>query len=442
MSAKSRIKALINAISRKTGMEFNDLTSAVQELCYGYKDVKSGSSTVDDGKFKSGCILSALLSFINKTTGVNHTDITSGVQALIDGYEAEPSVLLYSFGAVSDTHIQYGGTEADGDYNGVNDFERALAYFDDKVDFICVCGDLVAWASDEYMAQYKSKINDSALTSKPIYECAGNHETYPQSGVNGTIDKTMWETATGWANHSANGCVGDSLYYYFANGDDIFIMLSIVSASPYATFASGALDWLQNLLETNRNKRCFVFQHVHDEDDTTADPSHSYSNMLNSDEGRQFIKLMKHYKNAIWFHGHTHLSVATGLDKNGYITNKYSYSPTSTDLCYKSVHIPSLQGVRYYDPGKNSLVSSYKYYGTDGNTYSTQGGQHSEGYIVDVYNNKIVIRGIDFAVLKYTADWKAYFEVEPMVGKEFPMNTKLQTIEANTFTDSTGTITT
>lgn len=430
MNAKSRIKSLINAINRKTDMAFSNLTSAVQELCSGYTNsVGSGSSVVSDGTFKSGCRLSALLSYINAVTGINHTDITSAVQTLIDGYNTEPSVLLYSFGAVSDTHIQYGGTDADGDYNGVNDFERALAYLDDKVDFICVCGDLVAWASTDYMAMYKSKINDNALTVRMIYECAGNHETYPSQGVSGEIDKTLWETTIGWSNHLANGCVGDSLYYYFTKGNDVFIMLSLVDASPYAAFADGALDWLETVLETNRNKRCFVFQHVHDENDITADPSHIYSDMLNGADGVRFINLMKHYKNAIWLHGHTHLSIATGLDANGYKTDEYEYSPVSTELGYKSVHIPSLQGARYYDPSSNALVNSYKYYGSNGNTVEIQGGAHAEGYIIDVYNNKIVLRGIDFAVQKYTADWQSYFEVEPM-GKEFTMSTRLQTIEA------------
>lgn len=424
MSAKSRIKALISAINRKTGMVFNDLTSAVQELCYGYTDaVGGGSSVVASGMCKSGNRLSALLAFINTVTGINHSNITSAVQTLIDGYEVIPSTYLYSFGAVSDTHIQYGGTDADGDYNGVNDFERALAYLDDKVDFICVCGDLVAWASADYMAMYKSKINDNALTSKPIYECAGNHETYPSNGVSGTIDKAMWETTTGWANHSANGCVGDSLYYYFTKGNDVFIMLSLVGASPYATFASGALDWLANVLETNKNKRCFVFQHVHDENDSTADPSHVYSNMLNGSDGVRFVNLMKQYKNAIWFHGHTHLSIATGLDANGYKTDNAGYTPISTGLGYKSVHIPSLQGVRYYNPSTNALENSYKYI-SNGNTYSTQGGAHAEGYIVDVYNNKIVVRGIDFAVLYYNADWSARYEVEPMENKVFTLSTR------------------
>lgn len=423
MSAKNNIRAIIRAINQKTGMTFTDLTSAVQEICHGYADKVSGiSSSVKNGVFQSGCRISAMISFINNLTGITHSNLTDAVQTLMDGYNVAPSTYLYSFGAVSDTHIQY-GNEPDGTLNGVNDLRRALPYLDDKVDFVCICGDLVAWASASYMAEYKSLIEDKTLTTKPIYECSGNHETYPESGVSGEIDKTTWEETTGWANHKANGCVGDSLYYYFTKGNDIFIMLSVVDVAPYATFASGALDWLENVLNSNSNKRCFVFQHIHDENDKTADPSKSYSNMLNGTDGQRFLSILKAHKNAVWFHGHTHLSVATGLDQNGYKTDNSGYRPISTALGYKSVHIPSLQGERYYNPGTNSLQSFYKYYGTDGKTYETQGGTHAEGYIVDVYDNKIVLRTIDFAVLKYTADWKAYYVVEPMADKVFTLRT-------------------
>ena len=437
MSTENRIKALIEAARQKTGWDFNDLTEAVRELCAGYQGAAGASSAVNATAFQSGERLRALLSLINTVTGVNHADLTEAVQALVDGYEATPSTLLYSFGALSDTHIQYGGVEADGDYNGVNDFERALAYLDDKVDFICICGDLVAWADDAYMAEYKSIVTDDTLTDKPIYECTGNHETYPALGVGGTADKSEWDTTIGWTDkYASGGCNGESLYYSFTHGDDVFIMLSLLTVEGGVQFADGALPWLWDLLEANRNKRCFVFQHVHDKNDGAADPSHKYSNMLSSTQGAQFLALMRHYKNAVWFHGHTHLSVATGLDENGYRTDHAGYTPISTGLGYKSVHIPSLQGVRYYHPSINSLVNAYKYYGTDGNTYEAQGGQHAEGYIVDVYNNKIVIRTIDFALQKYTADWEAYFDVEPIEGKEFALNTRLQPVEADTFDEA------
>lgn len=369
----------------------------------------------------------------NKATGVIHKDLTEAVQTLVGGYNPPASTYLYSFGAISDPHIQYGILETDSDGNatkwdGVEDLKNALTYLDDKVEFICVCGDLVAWASSDYMAQYKAIVTDTSLTTKPIYECAGNHETYPESGVSGEIDKTVWEETTGWANHFTNGCIGDSLYYYFTKGDDVFIMLSLVTAAPYAAFADGALEWLENVLETNKDKRCFVFQHVHDENDDTADPSHSYSDMLNGEEGQQFLSLMRHYRNTVWFHGHTHLAISVELDSNGIKVDASEYIPTSIELGYKSVHIPSLQAGRFYNPTTNAIQNTYNFIGTDGNTYTSYGFTLSEGYIVDVYDNKIVVRGIDFVTS------------EPMADREFTIRTPILTVEAGTFTDSTGTI--
>lgn len=52
----------------------------------------------------------------------------------------------------------------------------------------------------------------------------------------------------------------------------------------------------------------------------------------------------------------------------------------------------------------------------------------SEGYVVDVYKKHIVLRGRDFVSEKFL----------PIAS--YWLDTTLQTIEANTFTDSTGTI--
>jgi hypothetical protein len=54
----------------------------------------------------------------------------------------------------------------------------------------------------------------------------------------------------------------------------------------------------------------------------------------------------------------------------------------------------------------------------------------SEGYVVDVYENGIHLRGRDFVKGEYL----------PIAS--YWLDTTLQTIEANTYTDSTGTITT
>ena len=52
----------------------------------------------------------------------------------------------------------------------------------------------------------------------------------------------------------------------------------------------------------------------------------------------------------------------------------------------------------------------------------------SQGYVADVYANHIVLRGYDFTANKLVSI------------AQYCIDTTLQTIEANTFTDSTGTI--
>ncbi len=50
-----------------------------------------------------------------------------------------PNAPLYSFGVLSDVHLQYG----EGKSGGVADFRRALTYLRDRTSFTCVVGDMV-----------------------------------------------------------------------------------------------------------------------------------------------------------------------------------------------------------------------------------------------------------------------------------------------------------
>lgn len=281
---------------------------------------------------------------------------------------------LYSFGVLSDLHIQYGKST----YGGVADFQRALTYLKDRVSFTCISGDLVAWAgtgsveyfgTKDYMAQYKACV-DKYAGDMPVYECAGNHETYPAQGVTGTIDTDKWRETT-----------GEELYYSFTYGNDVFIFLSLKGTNINDLFPAGGLEWLEVTLESNKNKRCFVFQHCPELADSTADPSGTWSDIMEGTSGKAFIALMKRYPNTIWFHGHTHVTL--GVDEY----------PVSDVLGYKSIHVPSLGAPRFYDESDSTLKDYY--YDRYGN--KVWGSLLSEGYIVDVYENKIILRGINFA---------------------------------------------
>ena len=119
-----------------------------------------------------------------------------------------------------------------------------------------------------------------------------------------------------------------------------------------------------------------------------------------------YENLMNHYKNVIFFHGHSHLRFGLQTRTNlANIDEKYGRY---------SVHIPSLAVPRTGDiTGANSREDLYT---------------ESEGYVVDVYQNHIVLRGRDFVKEEFL----------PIA--TYCLDTTLQTIKANTFTDSTGTI--
>lgn len=389
MKSADRIRAILNALRQKTGYIHLDLKSAVQYLCDCFGG-SVGSDTITEydtsESFETVNTLKAVLNSANRKTGKNHTDITSAIQALCDGYT--PKAPIYSFGLVSDIHLQY--------VTGISDFQRALAYFDRlNIPFTCVCGDLT-WAgtmvnTDKYTTEWKGGLADykAVKGDRLVYAIGGNHECYTATYDETAQAWTSVDTGLDIASFRENtGCepfytvssdpddeVSHNVYCPTLPDTDVFIMLSIKeSAAPNLFFTADdgedEFAWLQNTMEANKEKRCFVFFHEHDNLDLTADPfgKYPYGISESTEQGRAFIELMRRYPNAIWFHGHTH---------NTFEADHYSVA-TATARGYKSVNIPSLQGPRKFSEGGNftTLIS--------------------EGYIVDVYPNHLVLRALDF----------------------------------------------
>lgn len=384
LKCKRNIKSIISAIDQKMGHRNLSLVSAVKLLCDGYLGTVGTiyQEKTHTTKVQACSQIQAVLNLANKTTGQVDGTVTEAVQRLCDGYtEGNP---LYSFGVLSDLHIQYN--------TGLDDFQRALTYLKDRVPFTCVCGDLVSFASAENMAQYKEYVTAYAGNMQ-IYECAGNHESYPSLGVGADVDSELWTTTT-----------GKQLYYSFTYGNDVFIMFGLKSERANDLFPDGAMDWLSETLEASKNKRCFVFMHAPEISDKTADPSGKWSAITNGTSGKAFINLIKQYKNITWFHGHTH--VTFGVEQY----------PVSDDLGYRSVHIPSLVSPRFYDEETNNLVDYY----FDENNNQIWGSSLAEGYIIDVYKNKIVLKGINFAAGNNKD------EVKPFADEVFVLDTTLR----------------
>lgn len=291
---------------------------------------------------------------------------------------------MYSFGALSDIHIQYDTAKTD--------FKNALTYLNgvEDVQFTCICGDLTANGSDAELLEYMNCVN-AYSPNTPVYAISGNHENYRGSDLQHVIEQYT----------------GNPLYYSFTYGEDVFIMVGVKSNTSGSLFTIEELQWLYETLEANRNKRCFVFHHVRPQDGCGNTFGIYNYDIWGGTEATIFESLMHHYKNAHQFHGHSHLKF--------YL--QYGSDIANIDHIFGgwSIHVPSLAVPRDGDP---SGASSRK------EVYSD-----SEGYVIDVYENGIHLRGRDFV------------QGEFLPIASYWLDTTLQTVEANTYTDNTGTIT-
>ena len=314
-----------------------------------------------------------------------------------------PAKKLYSFGAMSDIHLQ--------EQTAQDDFRAALEYLNgtEDVAFTCICGDLTNNGTASELQVFKNYI-DTYSADTPVYAIAGNHEA-PSNDNSVTAESAI----VGLGFDALRPYTGQSLYYSFTHGDDVYIMVGEWAWSYKWPFSIAEMQWLYQTLEANRNKRCFVFQHLLSFDGsgnpypganpTTdilgAETTVRYSNI----PGRIFLSLMRHYKNCIWFHGHSHTSFEC---QEGNPMANY-------DQVYgiHSVHIPSLAVPREY--AESGYVKRYS---------------ESEGYVVDVYEDGVHLRGRDFV------------KGEFMPIASYWLDTTLKTVAAGTYSDPTGTITT
>lgn len=315
------------------------------------------------------------------TVGASSIEITSPSGRCVGrcplGHLSIPSeeIKLYSFLAIADSHLAGSDTTSGDSYV---DLKRALQYGKDNgVAFACVCGDVIDTGTNEWYYQQAKAIRDGY--DIPVYYVTGNHEAFPTS----TIDNVNVDYVESYYTLSSVGADAHPLYYSFTQGDDVFIMLGEYSSGQTTLFADGELDFLEDTLDANRNKRCFVFFHPFSCDDGDSGlPYKEFYNfdLLETDPGNskeRFLNLLKHYKNCIWFHGHSHAN---------FELQRMTKNTVYSDTCgYRSVHIPSITKPK-------TATEADKEAGNAGTAVDAE----SQGYIVDVYPNAIHLRGRDF----------------------------------------------
>lgn len=271
---------------------------------------------------------------------------------------------LYSFGLVSDLHIW----KVESSWQGNKKFDNVLTYFESRGCLFCAhCGDITQTGlyddgdklnlAPAQFEMYKSICDKHTI---PVYGICGNHESYVNPIENNLTELKYY--------------AGTDLYYTIEQNNDLFIFIGQPHGS--IVMSNSAFSWLEGMLETNKNKRCFVFVHAYIEEDS-GDPMDVRENSIFEYWGEAnknaFMNLLRQYPNTILFHGHSHMKFeCQKLDKTANYTERNGF---------KSVHVPSCATPR--DVDVNNKVS------VDDHTAS-------QGYIVDVYDDCIVLNGMDF----------------------------------------------
>lgn len=379
------------------------------------------------------------------------------------------SIFQYSIGVMSDIHIETGADSAMSNY----DFDRALTFMkNNNSKFVAITGDLTDDGSNDQFQRfvelrdskdikvysitgnheasssrtYKYQMNDEMCIAYHIYDLIGNDFCYYLKGNQYVGLKLTYNENTQSFDYETR---------ILANNlnipeNDIYIFVGILGDANRRIFFDYQLQWLRNVLEEHRNKRCFVFEHCRAErlvydrelgqytEDLYASKvsgnalgaylkslwGQSNESDIGNKRARCFELLMSHYTNCVWFHGHTHLSPVAAsqegavgqsianIDKyfgNQYNTFDLNSSSGNTKFSY-SVHVPSCTSPRIPISPTEYVVNH----------------NGSQGMVVDIYTDKVVIKYYDFAEGQY------------MNGLEYNLPSRFDTIPANSFVDPTG----
>ena len=326
---------------------------------------------------------------INKVDDISSTEI----------HTAEPfEKILYSFGVLSDIHVKNPSRDSN-TTDTQADYIRALNFYKNNgADFVCVAGDIV-WngsldvpeleESGQYWVeevQLFKTLNDeyfnNAETGQIVYATTGNHDASLRGYTHGEYG--LKEIATYYGDGTKTGLeaweeiVGTPLNYVIEQGDDVFIFLGMAKWNRITFFQEGYTTWLETQLENYKDKRVFLFFHLFLEG--------TFDNLLTSQgmpsgyttgSVSYLEPLINSYKNVIWFSGHSHIDLNCENIDTFENPNIYQNENSMT-----MVHVPACAYLRLLNSAGTSYVRTY---GT------------SQGLWVDVYADKIVVKGIDFA---------------------------------------------
>lgn len=298
-------------------------------------------------------------------------------------FKKKQGTKLYSFGLISDLHIQVNDT-----YDGQNDLRRAFNFFTDYgVDMTCCCGDIADTNTLQEYINFKA-IKDE-YPNMPFYACTGNHDCSGAGGYN----REYWTTY-----------VGTEKTFEFTHNGDHFLFIGMNAWNFTTGYTDEDLNWLEEKLNAYREERCFVFMHC-----PITQYVGNYKGMYNPNNwltGGNLYRAMEmtnHFVNSVWFSGHSHWKwhLQKWEDNANVYRNNSAWN----------VHIPScaIPG----DARDNVEIGRMV--------------EENEGAIVDVYEDYIEIKGIDFKTGKYVpvAQYRLDTTIQPVLDINNSVSIKL-----------------
>lgn len=317
----------------------------------------------------------------------------------IDGFKPSYTDRLFRFGILSDVHNNNVGSQSTED---IADLTNALSVLNsiESVNMTCICGDITQGGRPAQFAVYRDTVSANSPNT-PVYTTTGNHDC-PSSG--GLLD-TDWEPYTGNAKtFEIIKQIGGK------NVPFLFLGMNLYSVGDAGMpYLDTDLDWLEEKLEEYRNERVFVITHLFFPTKAgNFKQIYPSNNWLGGSQLERLQAMNERYLNSIWFSGHSHWKWY--LQKYEDKANVYrSYDDNGNPTCGWTVHIPSCAS-----PIDSNGVSS-----------RVSKPLESEGGIVDVYNDYIVLRGI---VFKKESDSEYTNKYEPIA--QYKLDTTLITIPA------------
>lgn len=278
-----------------------------------------------------------------------------------------PGEKLGSFAAVSDVHIflnEHYDNEQN-DINGDRDMKKAVSRINATgVDFTTCSGDMILSFVDK-AAEIEAELTKSTDIVKqlnnPFYTVKGNHDK--------KVPTDLWTSLT--------GCETE---YSFTYGETVFIFLSIrnmnnTDSNDSTPYGSEKLDWLEAQLKEAAGKRAVLVMHYPMYETAGLLPGNRYGFSAGSKEEARIRQLIADHGNVIVFNGHTHFDFQSTEHYSD--INLYRFANTNS----YTVHVPSVAYPRNY---ANSTVT-----------------RESQGYIVEIYPDGMLLKGMDFVTGSY-----------------------------------------